>query len=300
MNVVISGPTGVIGMALLDLLERGGYSILLLMNPSSSRLHQIKARERIRIVFCDMSDYDKIIINEQYDIFYHFAWEGGGYRDDVNTNIKSALAAENAVKLASRIGCKMFVGAGSQAECGRHSQPISDQTFCSPENVFGAAKLLALNLCKIKSQHFGIRFCWARILSVYGPYDGNQTLVMSTINKLINGEKLFLTEGVQVWDYLYSSDAAEAMLAIGNSNDSSGVYTIASGNGVSLRHYLCIIAKQFGRIVEDEFGLIKYKDTDVMYLVGDVIRLKRELFWEPKINFQTGIEKTVNYCLQKI
>jgi len=52
---------------------------------------------------------------------------------------------------------------------------------------------------------------WPRILSVYGPYDGEYAMIPQVIHKLLAEEKPSLTAGAQFWDYLYADDAAEAL-----------------------------------------------------------------------------------------
>ena len=66
-------------------------------------------------------------------------------------------------------------------------------------------------LCEQKQ----IEHIWTRILSIYGPYDGENTMIMSSIGKLLRGEKPALTKGEQQWDYLYSKDAGYAMYLLG-------------------------------------------------------------------------------------
>lgn len=87
----------------------------------------------------------------------------------------------DAVELASRIGCKKFVGAGSQAEYGRVEGVLSASTPVFPENGYGIAKLCAGQMSRILCEQKQIEHIWTRILSIYGPYDGENTMIMSSI-----------------------------------------------------------------------------------------------------------------------
>ncbi len=84
-----------------------------------------------------------------------------------------------------------------------------------PENGYGIAKLCAGQMSRILCEQKNMNHIWTRILSVYGPYDGENTMIMSVIRKLAHGEKPSLTEGKQQWDYLYSKDAGYAMYLLG-------------------------------------------------------------------------------------
>ena len=76
---------------------------------------------------------------------------------------------------------------------------------------------------------------WTRILSIYGPYDGENTMVMSTIYKLLNSEKPSCTKGEQMWDFLYSKDAALAMRLLGEKGTDGRTYCIGSGKSKTVK-----------------------------------------------------------------
>ncbi|MFQ9738488.1 MAG: NAD-dependent epimerase/dehydratase family protein [Christensenellaceae bacterium] len=129
--------------------------------------------------------------------FFHLAWQGttGEARNDAylqNENVRYAL---DAVSAAKRFGCKVFVGAGSQAEYGRAQQPLAADTPAFPENGYGIAKLCAGQLTRLLANRLGMRQVWARILSVYGPYDGENSMVMSAITALLEGRIPKFTAG---------------------------------------------------------------------------------------------------------
>jgi len=294
-SIVISGATGCIGFALVDYFIKNGHKVLIILRPNSSRNHIFEGFSNITICHCELDGYDDLEIEGVFDVFYHFAWDGGKNRDDFDTNLNSARSAADAVELAIRLGCKLFVGAGSQAECGLQNMPISESTICNPVSAFGIAKLLSYHWTKLVCRKHGIRHCWLRILSVYGPYDGNQTLINSTIINFINNEPQKFTDGEQLWDYIYSEDAADIIGKIGLSNESTGIYIIASGNAIKLKYLITTIANYFEMDISSFLGLKKKMDNSIDYLCGDTSRLNYEFNWSPKISFNRGVEKTINY-----
>jgi nucleoside-diphosphate-sugar epimerase len=153
-------------------------------------------------------------------------------------------------------------------------------------------------MTKFKCKQLGIKFCWARILSVYGPYDGERTLVISTIRKLISNSDLAFTSGIQKWDFLYASDAAEAIAEIGKNSTDGGIYVIGSGSVKPLKDYIEIIANQFNINPVTYFGKIQNNTETLKHLEADTSRLQKEFNWKPKIDFTQGIIKTIDYCKQ--
>lgn len=233
-RAVITGPTGAIGTALTEYLESKGIEVVAVVRPGSKRADRIKESRLVRKTECDLSDLRELpkLIEGGADVFYHFGWEGtfGDSRNDMylqNRNVKYAL---DAVEAAESLGCRRFIGAGSQAEYGRFEGKLNDKTPVFPENGYGIAKLCAGQMTKISARQKGIEHIWTRILSIYGPCDGDNTMVTSTIRKLLAGETPQCTKGEQMWDYLYSKDAAKAMYLLGIKGVSGRTYCIGSGN----------------------------------------------------------------------
>ena len=207
-----------------------------------------------------------------------------------NKNVKYTL---DAVNLAHRMGCRTFVGVGSQAEYGRVSGKLSSLTPTNPENGYGIAKLTASSMSRILCRELGMKHVWARILSVYGEYDGENSMVMSTINKILNGVIPDFTPAEQIWDYMYSEDAAAAILAIAERGVDGDVYCIGSGEAVMLKDYITKMRDAANPACEPGFGKRPYAQGQVMYLSADTEKLKADTGFEPKWSFEEGIAKTV-------
>lgn len=302
MRIVITGPTGAIGHALIDLCLDKGIEVLAICHRGSKRIGDLPVDKRVKIIELDMSEYDSVQNGEirnlgKWDIFYHMAWNGttGDDRNDTDLqqqNIKATLAA---VRLAHKLKCHTFIGAGSQAEYGRVNDVLRPNTPTFPENGYGIAKLCAGQLSKIVCRQLGIRHIWVRILSVYGPYDGMNTMVISTIRKLLIDEMPMFTKGEQEWDYIYSRDAGEAMLALGARGADGEIYVLGSGKARPLRYYIEIIRKAVGTNHEIAMGAIPYSSKQVMFLCADIEKLTVDTGFEPKTSFEKGVEETVNW-----
>ena len=96
-------------------------------------------------------------------------------------------------------------------------------------------------MSRVTCSQLGIRHVWARILSVYGPYDTERSMVMSTINKIISGEVPNFTPAEQLWDYMYSEDTAAALISLAERGKDGGIYCLGSGKAAPLSTYIeCI------------------------------------------------------------
>ena len=301
-TVIITGATGTIGMALIDKCIEQGTEVIALVNPASNRLDRIPDNRLVRIVKCGLDDFsyadaDLLGIKTGIDAMFHLAWGGtfGDARNDKALQDQNAAYALDAVRLAHRLGCGTFVGAGSQAEYGRVSGKLSADTPCDPENEYGRAKLKASQETRKLCGELGMRHIWPRILSIYGPYDGEKTMVMSLIKTLLEGRRPALTKGEQMWDYLYSEDAATALMLLAEKGAGGRIYPIGSGIARPLKEYIEIIRDEIDPQLPLGFGEVPYSPKQVMHLCADISGLKEDTGFEPSVSFEEGARRTIAF-----
>lgn len=296
-RAVITGPTGAIGTALCQELAKQNFEVIAVCRPDSSRAVQMTKHHQIRAIYCDISQYSELpaLIPEGADVFYHFAWAHtiGPGRNDMTAQIRNIQYTIDAVHAASELGCSVFVGAGSQAECGRVEGVLQPGTACFPENGYGMAKLCAGNMSRVECRKLGLEHVWTRILSVYGPGDGPATMISGVIRQLLEGKKPALTEGLQQWDYLYSRDAARALRLLGQYGVSGKTYVLGSGQARPLRQYVEILRDAIDPALPLGFGEIPYGPMQVMHLEADISELTSDTGFLPETDFETGIQETI-------
>ena len=302
MRVVITGPTGAIGHALIEKCICNGDEVLAVCRKGSSRIDSLPKDTKVSILELSLSDYDEYINSASspelpYDVFYHFAWESttGASRNDTDSQSLNIRYSLSAVRLASFFGCNTFIGAGSQAEYGRVEGSLKADTPAFPENGYGIAKLCAGQLTRILCGQLGMKHIWTRILSVYGPYDGEGSMIISSLRKMTGGKESHYTKGEQEWDFLYSSDAANAMYQIALKGIDGKIYVIGSGKTRQLKDYIKIMDEKVSPAVHPCLGTVPYADKQVMYLCADISELTKDTGFVPAVEFEEGIEKTIQY-----
>lgn len=296
-RAVVTGPTGAVGIALIQELIIHGIEVVAVPREGSLRLGAIPKDSHVRVVECSLGHYDKLpkLIGASCDIFYHFAWDGtfGASRQDWKTQARNIEFSVDAVKAANELGCKVFVGAGSQSEFGHVDGVLHPDMPCNPDNGYGAAKLAAREMTKACCAHLGIRQEWCRILSLYGPGDGPHTLISQAIRKLLSHEHLACTQGDQVWDYIYSKDAARAFRLVAERGKHGSIYCFGTGRVRTLREFIEAIRDLIDPEAEIGFGEIDYYPNQVMHLEADISNLTRDTGFIPSYTFEEGIRETI-------
>lgn len=182
-KIVITGATSFIGIHLIqEWLKKKGCKIYAIIRPDSPNKKRIPINKRICIIECAMENYDTLINQiKSADFFFHLAWEGARvpYRDDIAIQLNNYKCAIKAMESAENIGCRLFIGTGSQAEYGTTFGLVDEKYPCNPITVYGREKLHACKDLKKMSDRSGIRFIWIRIFSIYGKYVNNGELVPS-------------------------------------------------------------------------------------------------------------------------
>ena len=297
VKIAITGPTGVIGSEMVELALSSSHDVIAITRPGSSRNANIGASNHLKIIECDISDYDSIAGKEKCDIFFHLAWKSTNVnnRDDLYPQVDNIRYTLDAVRLAHSWGAKMFVGAGSQAEYGPSHGIIDETTPERPESGYGMAKLSAGMMSKLLGKQLGIKVCWARILSVYGKRDMDHTLIMYIIKTLMKNESPELTKCEQIWDYLYAKDAAKAMIAIGLKGKDGKTYPVASGRNRKLSEYVLDIKNVLKSNAEIRFGAKDYYPHQPMVVAADISGLTEDTGFVPEYSFKEGIREMIDF-----
>lgn len=299
-KVVLTGATGMVGVTLINHLLQQNIEVSVIIRPNSKKKSQLPQSGKLKIVEMDLANLSmsQDLLDDKYDAFYHLGWDGtyGDSRNDMytqNLNVKYTL---DAVELAHRLGCGIFIGTGSQAEYGRTIEKLGPGTSTFPENGYGIAKLCAGQMSRIMCEKYNMAHVWTRILSIYGPFDGNQTMIMSGIRKMLAGESPKYTKGEQMWDYLYSKDAANALYLIATNGKHGSIYCIGSGKVKPLAEYIKIIKDSINSQLNIQMGAVPYADRQVMYLCADIENLTKDTGFAPKYSFEDGIIETIEWC----
>ena len=294
-KIIVTGATGCVGSAIVRRALAKGMEVTCIVHEGSKRLTNLPQDERVKIVECNLSNYNSLNIDGQHDAFIHMAWEKtfGASRDDAEAQTRNIQYTLDACHLAKRCGCQVFVGAGSQAEYGLQTVDLTPDLPVNPESGYGIAKYAAGKLSAMLCKSLGIRQNWARILSVYGPNDGENTLISYVIRELKAGRSPELTKCEQIWDYLYADDAGDAILAIAEKGIDGKAYPLGSGKGRRLSEYIEDIRKVINPAIEVKYGAKDYYPHQPMHLVADIDDLEKDMGWMPSQKFYEGIKALV-------
>lgn len=298
MRFFVTGATGFIGAHVVHkLLEDGGHQVAVLVRPTSDlwrlqpvlpALHQVEGGlEQIERLTPLLSAF-------RPDVVLHLAWRDVGGRHACSPDqLQNVTDSLNLVRAAHAAGARRWIGLGSQAEYGPCCGPISETQPLRPTTFYGAAKVAAANMAELFCRDLGLEFTWLRLFSAYGPMDNPRWLIPSTILGLLGGQRLSVTAGEQLWDFLYATDAAAAIVATTKPETAPGTYNLGSGTVIPIHQCL----EQLRELVDPQgeigFGDRPYQPGQVMHLQADIRKLQQAADWFPQVTLQEGLPQTV-------
>lgn len=298
-RIVLDGATSMLGLALIHECIEKEVEVIAIARKDSARLDVLPVSKYVRIIKANQNDLQDLQLENigECDVYYHYAWSNTRSEERRNVflqepNIQYTL---DAVKLAKRMGCKRFIGAGSQAEYGRVSGVIGSETPVNPEVAYGIAKYAAGKMAKILCNELEMECIWTRTFSVYGIGDNVTTLVMHAIDKLLKKEKPSFTKAEQQWDYLYSKDAGKAFFLIGECGKAGKTYCIGSGKSRPLKEYIISIRDEIDKELPVGIGELPYAPMQVMNLQVDISELQADTGFVPEYEFEQGIRETIDW-----
>lgn len=297
-KVVMTGGSGPIGLALIEKLMQEQAEIFLFQRDCTIRSKFVPEYPQLHVETYTLEKLRDYVPQEHdYDVFIHMGWANTGktVRGDIEKQSKNVSYACDAVEIAHKFGCHTFIGVGSQAEYGRKSEPLRSDTLCEPETAYGIMKLAACYATRSVCQKYGMRHIWTRVLSGYGKYDNDGSVLIANIVNSIKKRPLAFSKGEQIWDFVYMDDIANALYLLAKRGKSNKIYPIGSGKARPLKEYIRIMCEKLGEDAKGALGTVPYGKNPIMHLEADISQLREDTGWSPQVEFEDGIQRVIEF-----
>jgi dTDP-glucose 4,6-dehydratase len=173
-------------------------------------------------------------------------------------------------------------------------ESVEEDVF-RPRSPYAASKASADHLCHSYFTTYNTPVIVTHSVNFYGPYQFPEKLVPLFTTKLFTGEKVpVYGDGMQVREWIFTEDHCSAIDTIANKGEVGETYNIGTGFRVTNLEITKKIIKLTGR---DESYVEYVKDRaghDRRYALNSQ-KIRTELGWKPEVNFDTGLQKTVDW-----
>ena len=183
---------------------------------------------------------------------------------------------------------------------------FTEQTKYDPHSPYSASKASSDHFVRAYHDTYGMPTIVTNCSNNYGPYQFPEKLIPLFINNIRHGKPLpVYGRGENVRDWLYVEDHARAIDLIFHEGRVAETYNIGGFNEWKNIDLIKVMIKTVDRLLGNpeghSLGLITYVTDrpghDARYAI-DSTKLKKELGWEPSLQFEEGLEKTVRWYLE--
>ncbi len=308
MRVLVTGGAGFIGSNFVRHLL-GNYKDVEVANfdlltyaGKLENLQDLKGDSRYKFARGDIRDKEavELLMKEGFDLVMNFAAE---------THVDRSVVEAGSFVLTDVYGTCILLDAARKYDVKRFVQISTDEVYGSPakgssketdvldpSSPYSASKAAGDHITLAFYKTYGTPVIVTRSSNNYGPYQHPEKLIPKTILRALHNEPLpIYGDGGQVRDWLHVADNCIAIDLIAQKGRSGEVYNIASSEEQTNMK----VAKSILRLMKKPESLIKQVPDrpghDRRYSLN--VAKTKSLGWKPRIGFEEGLERTVNWYL---
>ena len=293
MKAIVAGATGFVGTNLVKRLLEKGYEVIVLVNTCNKQLPDWS--QAVRVLECPsekICNLDEICPDRDVDVFYNLAWHGtaGILRGDYDAQLRNIKYCCDSVVGAKKIGCKRYLYAGSIMEYEAMNSIPCNELKPSINTIYSVAKLTADFMLKVLANHTGLEYISVIISNIYGPNERSPRFLNTIIRKMMANERIEMTHGKQLYDFIYMSDAVEEIILCGEKGKPNHFYYIGNSKQRPLKEFVLEAKNIIKSDSKIDFGAVEFNGVELTYTEFDTGKVERELGYVPKVSFKQGIK----------
>ena len=329
-KILVTGGSGFIGSNFIHyLINNTDYQRIINLDKltyAGNNENLINIQQNIRYKFikgniCDRQCIKKIFQDYSPNKIVHFAAEShvdrsiDGPKDFINTNIvgtsillEESLSYYNKLKKLSKSSFKFHHIStdevfGSLGEKGSFAE---DSPY-DPSSPYSASKASSDHLVRAWHRTFGLPVTISNCSNNYGPYQFPEKLIpLIIINCLSNKSLPVYGKGENIRDWLYVEDHCKAINLILQEGAIGDTYNIGGNNEISnlnIVESICTILEKLkpsnsGKSYNQMISFVKDRPGHDFRYAINTTKIKKDLNWEPKETFDSGLIKTIKWYLE--
>ncbi len=309
MNIVITGGSGFVGSYLCEKLINDGHKIIVidnLLTGSTENINDLLDNENFSFIEQDVQDH--IEIEDKVDYVLHFASAASpkAYTEHpVNTLKAGSVGTINTLGLAKKHSAEYLLASTSEVYGDPLISPQNEEYWGNvnpngERSMYDEAKRFAEAAVATYSRSYGLKTKIVRIFNTYGPrmqLNDGRVVTNFIVQALRNENITIYGDGTQTRSFSYVEDTVAGIISLMNSTEYD-VFNIGNPNEMT-------IGKLAEKIIEltDSTSEIKYLELpndDPKQRKPDITKAKTKLNWEPKVNLDEGLSKTIKWVEEQL
>lgn len=308
-RVVVTGAGGFIGSHLVDALARAGAAVTAITRYNSRgddgnlRYLDRGIRDALTIRRVQLTDQQAVVrACDGADVVFHLAAFIGipySYECPADTVQNNVLTTVNVLEAARAGAAGRVVQTSTSEVYGSALQvPIPETHPYQPQSPYSASKIATDNIALSYHLAFGTPVTVVRPFNTYGPRQSARAVLPAVISQALAGGDIKVGATDTTRDFNYAEDTARGFMLLAASDKALGrCVNIGSGREISIADSIELIVRVVGknnRLVREE-ARIRPAASEVTRLLADITLARELVGYEPKVDFETGIRRTVEF-----
>ncbi len=305
---LVTGGAGFIGSHLVERLLREGARVRVLDNFSTgSRANLSFAkdfRRRLEVIDGDisrMAAVERAVRGVRY-VYHQAAMRSvpRSVKDPLGANANNVTGTLNLLEAARRARVARVVYASSSSVYGdQPALPKREDQPPAPVSPYAASKTAGELYGTIWGRLYGLETVGLRYFNVFGPRQDPKSEYAAVIPRFITwglrGKPLVVHgDGLQSRDFTYIDNVVEANLLACRASEVTGeVFNVGGGTRTSLLEIIALLEGALGRALTRRHTPVRA--GDVRHTLADISKARRQLGYEPKVDFEDGLRRTIEY-----
>jgi dTDP-glucose 4,6-dehydratase len=317
MNILITGGLGFIGSNLFNFMKEKypNYNLVILDSmtyaASDDNIDNAKSAKVIKFSITERERLFNLFETYQFTHVIHMAAESHvdnsikNPLEFVNTNVVGTI---NLLDACVKYGIELFYHISTDEVFGHlgATGEFNEETPYDPRSPYSASKASSDHFVRAYHHTYKLPVVISNCSNNYGPNQHEEKLIPTIIKSIIKQTPIpIYGNGLNVRDWLYVGDHVEAIDNIFHNGTIGETYCIGGGvqmSNLKLTHIICDKLDEILDYGTNSRELITFvedrKGHDFRYAI-DNSKIKKSLSWEPKTDFNEGIDITINYYLNK-
>lgn len=310
MKLLVTGGAGFIGSNFVHyVLREHPEDIVINVDclTYAGNLENLRAVEGLpnyRFAKVDITDRASMqpLFEEGVDVVVNFAAESHVDRSILEPDVfvkTNILGTQTLLDLAKQYGIQKFVQVSTDEVYGTLGDTglFSETTPLAPNSPYSASKAGADLLVRAYHETFGLPVNITRCSNNYGPYQFPEKLIPLMIQNALEDKPLpVYGDGQNVRDWLYVEDHCSAIDLVIRKGVAGEVYNIGGNNERTNLQVVKTILKELNKPESLITFVADRPGHDRRYAI-DATKIRKELGWNPKFNYETGIVETIRWYL---
>ena len=304
-RILITGGAGFIGSHLCERLLHEGHDIICLDNyytGSKQNIEHLIGHPYFELVRHDVTQPFFAEVDEIYNLAcpaspIHYQ------HNPIKTIKTSVMGAINMLGLAKRVNAKILQASTSEVYGTALRVPIDEEHPLQAQSPYSASKISADMLGNSYHCAFGLPVTIVRPFNTFGPRQSLRAVIPTIIAQALQSRCVKLGDTRPVRDFNFVTDTAAGFLAAArHAPGRAEVYNLATGSARTIGETADLIADLVGSRIEivHDASRDRPADSEVMRLLGNAEKARRDLGWQPAVDFRTGLQKTVEWVRENL